>query len=275
MTTEFGLSTGDINWLAQVGQQVSDAPEEHRDIAIGAAVDTASRYRDRAEWGEIATALGTTANELREWRSQHRSKSKPDRVLLAPRHRPPERSASSALVVITGHPNARPDQTNDFTTETAMIRDRCDLRFTVKEIAGIALHQIAHVLDEHDPVLLHVAAHSEYGDVFLTRSGAPVGTTHSMLADAISRARHRPTVVVLNFCDSIAIDQRLADAGHLTVAWTGAVDDRQCREFNEVFYRQLTAGHPLGTCFDDAEITMARWPELLKPRLLGDRSVRL
>jgi hypothetical protein len=68
---------------------------------------------------------------------------------------------------------------------------------------------------------------------------------------------------VLNFCASI------------TITWTGRVDDEQCVDVNHVFHRQLAAGNPVGTCFDFAKITVARWTELIPPpprhRYLRDR----
>jgi hypothetical protein len=274
MTAERGLDTGDLNWLAQLGSLVRQAPAEHRDVAIRTLVDSSRRYRDRAGWPEIATASGVTEAELREWRGQYPPIPKQDHAIHISHRAPIDREFSATLLIITGHPNVRPDRTNDFTTETAMIRERCEHRFVVKEIAGIALHDIPHAVDEHLPVVLHLAAHSDHGEIFLTHNGEPVGITRSLLKAAFDRAGHKPAVVVLNFCGSLILAQPLSDAGHTTISWTSTVDDKQCREFNDVFYRMLAAGHGVGTSFDDAEITVSRWPDLLKPRLHGNRSMR-
>jgi hypothetical protein len=275
MAPEPSLAAADLGWLADAGRHAANAPPEHRDVAIRAAVELARHFRRHAGWGEIALAMGTTPDMLREWRSENSSRAKAGD--LTPHAVPPphDHRPGTTLMVATGHPQARSDVTNDFTTETAMIRDRCQRSLVVKELAGAGVHEITHVLDEHEPAVLHLAAHSHHGEVFLTENGTPVGIVHSLVATSITRAQHLPALVILNFCGSIAIDRSLSADGCITVAWPGTVDDQQCRAFNHVLYGRLADGRTIGTAFDDATITMARWPELLKPRLLGDRTYHL
>lgn len=96
----------------------------------------------------------------------------------------------------------------------------------------------------------------------------------SLFADAITRTPWRPTLIVLNVCNSIDIAHRLATNRNAIISWPSQLPDRQAREFAHVLYRELAAGRTLGTAFDDAEITVARWTDLHKPRLIGDRSAR-
>ncbi|MFJ9371644.1 hypothetical protein ACIRRA_45690 [Nocardia sp. NPDC101769] len=258
-----------------MGQLVRNAPAEHRDIAIRALVDTARAYRDRAGWTDIAIAAGVTVDQLRQWRDEHPGIAKRDVAIQRRVMRPPSPAETPMLLIVTGHPDVRPRQTNDFTTETAMIRERCEHRFTVKEIAGIALHDIPHAIDDNLPAIVHLAAHSDYGEIFLSHNGAPMGITRSLLVNTLLRSTHKTTALVLNFCDSLTLAQTLADADHIVIAWPSTVDDKQCREFNDVFYRMLARGRSIGASFDDAEITVSRWTDLLKPRLLGDRSIHI
>ncbi|MGH3931877.1 MAG: hypothetical protein ACRDTF_18100 [Pseudonocardiaceae bacterium] len=53
------------------------------------------------------------------------------------------------------------------------------------------------------------------------------------------------------------------------------MNDKQCREFNEVLYRKLVGGDPLGVSFDDAKITITRWPDVLPPYLFGNGTIAL
>lgn len=273
------LTATDISWLRQLGEQVHLAPAAHRDIAITVVLEAAYRYRrNRATWAELAIAVGVAEPVLLSWRDQHQTAGKP---LASALPLPPRLSVNRprspfpgrpTLVIATGHP--KPNN-NDFATETARIRLQCVPQLTVIECACVQLAEIAQLLDGHRPAVLHLSAHSDYGSVFLSVRDEPVPVLHSHLATAITRANHRPPVVVLNFCDSIMVSRTLNSAGCSTICWSGAVNDTQCREFNDVLYRSLLRGGPLGASFDDAKITIARWPGLLPPYLSGNAAIVL
>ncbi|WP_306358336.1 MULTISPECIES: hypothetical protein [unclassified Nocardia] len=273
--SEPGLDLTALHRLATLGELVRTAPPRERTIMIRATVDIARTYRGRAEWDAIATAIGVTPEEFSEWRSDHLDNLKPDTDI---RLNHPQGAAPPdypSVLIVTGHPNVRPDCTNDFTTETALIRQQCEIRYTVKEIAGIALADLRAALDDHQPTILHLAAHSDYGEIFLTHHGKPFGVTHPLLLQTLRRAQHKSTAIVLNFCGSLALAHQLAAADNIVIAWPSRVDDHQCREFNDTFYRRLVAGNSIGTSFDDAEITVSHWTGLLKPRLLGTRTTHI
>jgi hypothetical protein len=274
VTTEQGLTTEEYNHLALLGQLVTHAAPEHQHTAITVAVDHITRYRDHATWDDIATALGITTTRLREWRDQAVSTAKSHNLAPLPPRLYRTTVPNATLLIITGHPNAQPGQTNDFTTETATIRHHAKTHFDVHDIAGIALNEVGHAIQRYAPAILHIAAHSDYGDVFLTHSTTPLPVPRTILADAITRATPKPTLVVLNFCGSVDLAYRLATDGYAVVTWPGKVLDTQAQEFAQTFYHSLAAGHPLGAAFDDTTITLARYADLLKPNLNGDRSMR-
>jgi hypothetical protein len=89
------------------------------------------------------------------------------------------------------------------------------------------------------------------------------------VVDAIMQADHRPTMVVLNVCDSAWDAQSLLASGISAVAWAGAVDDKQARELSSQLYGGLANGEDLSGSFDRANITVrAMWPHL-QPRLVS------
>lgn len=104
------------------------------------------------------------------------------------------------VLVVSGDP--RPGH-NQFDPEAAVIRKLLGLTYVdVKEIACAELGEISALLDTYAPRVLHIAAHSSFGGLFLSRDGQPVSVAYEHLASCISQCRLKPYLVVLNFCES-------------------------------------------------------------------------
>jgi hypothetical protein len=172
---------------------------------------------------------------------------------------------------------------NDFAGEVAAIRaamtplpdESVIERFNV-DIGGISRGLIVHA-----PSVLHVAAHSDLGCVFLCLDGAASAVEHTSVYEALIEADIRPVLVVLNFCDSEELARAVTantpirpPAARAAIAWRGIVDDLQARIFATHLYRGLSRGEDVQRSFTFARRTiMAAWPGQATPCLAGEGSV--
>jgi hypothetical protein len=139
----------------------------------------------------------------------------------------------------------------------------------------IEVGELASCLNRARPLLLHIAAHSQHGAVFLTRGGTPVSILHAHLGRALLAAAHRPSILVLNFCRSIALVTALEHAVPSIGCWPDGVDDGQCAELSDVLYRALGGGRATGQAMDAVQITLPRHDGLPQPLLIGSRTTGL
>lgn len=184
------------------------------------------------------------------------------------------------VLVVSGDP--RPGH-NHFDPEAAMIRKLLGLAYVdVKEIACAELGEISALLDTYAPRVLHIAAHSSFGGLFLSRDGQPVSVAYEHLASCVSQCRLKPHLVVLNFCESLPLAHVLIPAVESAIGWPGAVEDDQSRTYAGQLYRWLaerasadvyrSVGEAHGLARKDVE---SAWPDLLVPELFGSTDLRI
>lgn len=104
-------------------------------------------------------------------------------------------------------------------------------------------------IDRARPVVLHVSAHNGCGGVVLSSHGREHIADPVEVADAIDRADHRPTCIVLGFCGSDLIACQVARTTPAVISWPGGVSDEQGTYFADEFYRQLVMRGSLGRAF--------------------------
>ncbi len=83
------------------------------------------------------------------------------------------------------------------------------------------------------------------GAIFLTHRGELISVQHAHLVKTLLFTRHRPSILVLNFCGSLTLHlpaQRVAAA---VMCWPDRVNNKQCREFTGLLYRGLAAGRSI------------------------------
>jgi hypothetical protein len=172
------------------------------------------------------------------------------------------------ILVLTGDP--RPGG-NTFDPEVASIRD-CLHATSVRHrhVTMIGLDEIATVLDQERPAVLHVCAHHALAGLPLSLDGRPHWVSPDDLAAAIGRSRHRPRCAVLSFCSSLEIASHLARRIPAVVAWPGPVEDEQAACCAGRLYRHIAAGTTLPAGVTEAgQVVATRWPELRSPALYG------
>lgn len=166
--------------------------------------------------------------------------------------------ASEAVLILTGDPRTG---SNHFDLEVGTIR-RALLPglFTSRHLAVIELGEIASAIDRARPTVLHISAHCGLGGVALTSSGREHFVDPVELAEAIGRADHQPSCVVLGFCRSAAIAPRVARTVSNVISWRAEVTDEQEASFVGEFYRQVTMRVHLKRAFSEgrAQVT-SRW----------------
>lgn len=268
------LTAGQISTLRRLGDAVRRSGAGDRGPAIGQLVRTARTYhRDRAGWPDIAQAAGIDLLLLREWLERNGPEPRRSHTLLDLTSRPSHGGASgSGVLACTGH--AEPAG-NDFPRELAVIRSRVEPRHVLTERVLLELAELPRCLERCRPRILHIAAHSVDGAVFLAQNAVPVSIRHGALTHTIGLARHRPAVVVLNFCDSIRLRNDIVRLGISALCWPSTANDTQCCELADTLYRGLAAGLNIGDSLTDAHITLSRWDGLARPRLFGDGSITL
>ncbi|MGH3791971.1 MAG: hypothetical protein ACRDQ9_14495 [Pseudonocardiaceae bacterium] len=164
---------------------------------------------------------------------------------------------------------------NDFAAELAVIRDRVEPRFFMTERTMIEIAELPDCVDRSRPCVLHVATHNQDGAVFLTNRGEAISVHHAHLVEALLLAQHRPSILVLNFCGSLAPHMHSRQVATAIVCWPDRMNDKQCREFTGIPYRELAGGRSIRASLDRARISLSRHGGLALPRLSGDASAQL
>ena len=139
----------------------------------------------------------------------------------------------------------------------------------------IEVAELPDCVDATRPQIVHLAAHSRDGAVFLTLVIEPVSVQHGHLAQALLSAQHRPQILLLNFCRSIAVSVNIPQVAPAVICWPDRVDDGHCRELANVLCRGLAGGDSLGASMDRVKITLSRYDALARPQLVGDATARL
>ena len=172
------------------------------------------------------------------------------------------------VLVVSG--DARPGG-NDFSQEMGAIRRPLRLaRVDVHEINAAELAEIAKLLDDLQPGILHVCAHSTFGGVALPLAGNPALVPHKVLWETITRASRPPQLVVLNLCrwsTTLLPDSATVET---LICWPALIDDTQARIFSGVLHSGLAGGQAVRFAFDSARrATCGHWPDLEPPALRG------
>ncbi|HET8681287.1 MAG TPA: CHAT domain-containing protein [Micromonosporaceae bacterium] len=169
---------------------------------------------------------------------------------------------SRCLMFASGDP--RPGG-NQFGLEAAAVRQLLTLaRVEVREVACVALSEIAQHLARVRPLALHVAAHNAFGGIYLSLDGAALSVAHTAFLDAVRRSHPPPRLVVLNTCHSARLARALVDDGiESSLGWPSEVNDDQARLFAAQLYQALGNGVPVADGCADASATVAqRWPHI-------------
>jgi len=271
------LTVGQLSQLRRLGEAVEHAGPGDRGPAVLLVVRTVHEYRALgASLPELARALSVEVMALRDWLDQHTPKpTQPSRSgttggIWSMSIRPAPNG--SGVLACTG--DGRPGG-NDFAPELKIIRDRVQPRFVLTERTMVEVAELPYCIDGFRPQIVHIAAHSRDGAVFLTRSGEPVSVLHGHLVRTLLSARHRPRILVLNFCRSIAVGAAALQIAPAVVCWPDGVDDVQCRELADLLYQGLVGGDSLGASMDRARMTLFRHGELGLPHQFGDATARL
>jgi len=273
------LTVGQLSELRRLGDAVRRAGAGDHGPTLVLVVESVRVYRaGGASLTELAHALGVEITVLRGWLDQHAQKPRPMRSKNpadvwepagATTDHPP---GTHGVLACTGDPLPGG---NDFARELAVIRTRVEPRFSLTERTMIEIDELPDYVDKCRPCVLHVAAHSQGGAVFLTNGGEPISLQHAHLVEALLFARHRPSILVLNFCGSLALYVAAQQIAVAVVCWPDRVNDKQCREFAGLLYRGLAGGRSIGASMEGAQITLFRHGGLALPRLSGDASARL
>lgn len=273
------LTVGQLSDLRRLGDAVRRAGPGDCGPTVMLVIESVRVYRrGGASLTELARALSVEITVLRGWLDQHaHKKPRPLRPESLPDVWAPAAATTQALrthgvLACTGH--TCPGR-NDFARELAVIPDRVQPRFIMTERTLIELAELPDCVDRSRPAVLHVAAHSQDGAVFPTNSGEPISVQHAHLVEALLFARHRPSILVLNFCGSLALHVPAQQVAAAVVCWPDRVNDKQCRELAGLLYRGLAGGRSIGASMDGAQITLSRHGGLALPRLAGDASARL
>ncbi|HET8661876.1 MAG TPA: CHAT domain-containing protein [Micromonosporaceae bacterium] len=163
---------------------------------------------------------------------------------------------------------------NQFGQEAAIIRQLLTLaRVDVREMACIALGELALHLNRIRPLVLHLAAHNAFGGIYLSLDGAACSVAHTAILDALGRAHTPPRLVVLTVCHSAQLARALvADGIESSLGWPSEVNDDQARLFAAQLYQALGSGAPVTDGCAVASSTVAqRWPHLDAAELYGSR----
>lgn len=267
------LTVRQLAHLRQLGDGVRN-PAGERVSSVRMAVEAVLVYRDGGTGlDELAKALGVQPLVLRQWMDEQIPKSQRIDIVGASgvtRPIPP----GAGVLACTGDP--RPGR-NDFIRELAAIRGHVKARFAFVEQVAIEIAELGPAIEEHEPAVLHVAAHSADGSVFFTRSGLPVPILPTQVAAAVLAGAHRPRILILNFCCSIVLAPDLKDLVRAMICWPSIATDDQCYEFADLLYRDLGNGRTITACMDAVRITLPRFgiPPSNLPRLIGDGTTRL
>jgi hypothetical protein len=267
-------------WLAQCANLASSTPDpDERQQMVAAAVTAAHRYRQQqASWNEIAEALGIPPDLLRDWLGSGAATSKPPLDLPPPGPPAPSTGQPPAVLITLGNP--KPGG-NDFAAEAALIRKLLEPHgVSVVERSNVEITEFRQQLEAVRPAVLHLAAHMAFGTIHLSLDRNPVALLPDDVHLAIRAATWRPTLVVLNCCDSDRLARSLTvdTGGQATAAaavgWRGTVNEEQTRVFARVLYRRLAGAASLGALFDDAHLTVtATWPDQARPVLHGNAAI--
>lgn len=187
--------------------------------------------------------------------------------LIRPRH-------LRCALVVSG--DARPGG-NDFSLETAEIRQRLGpAQIDVREVSAVELTEIAFLLDNYEPAVFHICAHSAFGGVYLPLMGETSAVAHAALWDTINAARRPPRLVVLNLCSWPVATYGPGTVGvESLICWPAEVDDDQGRLFSGLLHSGLVK-RTVGQAFHDARRTVCdRWPQLEPPKLCGSDNYRI
>jgi hypothetical protein len=273
------LTAGQLSDLRRLGDAVRRAGPGDYGPTVLLVVESVRVYRrGGASLTELARALSIEITILRDWLDQYAHK---EPRLLQPENLPDVWSPAAAthqalrthgVLACTGN---RYPGGNDFTKELVTIRDRVEPRFIMTERTMIEPAELPNSIDRTHPCVLHVAAHSQNGAVFLTNGGEPISVQHTHLVEALLSARHRPSILVLNFCGSLALHMHAQQVADAVVCWPDRVNDEQCLEFAGILYRWFVGGCSIGASLDRARISLSRHGGLALPRLSGDASTQL
>ena len=143
----------------------------------------------------------------------------------------------------------------------------------VRELACVELGELAGHLDTLRPSILHVAAHSSFGGIFLSLDGSPLSVGYEAFTATIKRS-FRPRLIVMNLCGSHALSGSLTRLVHSLITWPNGVDDNQSQVFASQLYHSLATGRTVGQAYNDScAIMLERWPGLDPPALTGGQDM--
>jgi hypothetical protein len=141
--------------------------------------------------------------------------------------------------VISGDP--RPGG-NMFGPEAAIIRRHMSPAYVdVRERACIELAELSYELDTLRPTVLHIAAHSAFGGLFLSLNGSARCVGYEAVAAIIERS-FRPRLIVLCACGSHKPSRSLTKLVGALITWPALIDDDLCRLFAGQLYLSLAHG---------------------------------
>jgi hypothetical protein len=121
----------------------------------------------------------------------------------------------------------------------------------VRERACIELSELSYELDTLRPTVLHIAAHSAFGGLFLSLNGSARCVEYDAFTAIIERS-FRPRLIVLCACGSHEPSRSLTKLVGALITWPTTIDDDLCQLFAGQLYRSLAHRRTITAAHADA-----------------------
>jgi hypothetical protein len=114
-------------------------------------------------------------------------------------------------------------------------------------------------LNDVRPQIIHFSGHAGSGHLAFEREegrGAEAAVSIATLQKAVGATDQRPTLIVLNACDSIEDAQMLLEVVDVVIGMTSKIDDSSAIIFAKRFYAAIASGQPIANALDQAKSAM-------------------
>jgi hypothetical protein len=139
-----------------------------------------------------------------------------------------------------------------FGPKAAIIRRHMSPAYVdVRERACIELTELSYELDTLRPTVLHIAAHSAFGGLFLSLNGSARCVGYEAFAATIERS-FRPRLIVLCACGAYEPSRSLTKLIGALITWPAIINDDLSELFAGQLYWSLARRRTIATAHADA-----------------------